>query len=82
MARFKLTAPHYIDGKYLEADVLVGEGTDNPLPEDYPPTPYMEAIFAETPQALEEAKTKVKKAKDRAAAASIDNLPVTVGGEK
>lgn len=31
MARFKLTAPHYIDGHSLPAGTEIGEGTDFPF---------------------------------------------------
>ena len=39
--RFRTTQPHYIDDRYIEADVEVGTGTQYPLPAGYQPTAYM-----------------------------------------
>lgn len=54
--RFRTTQPHYIDGRYIEAEVEVGTGTQYPLPIDYPPTPYMVPLDKPAEEAIAKAK--------------------------
>jgi hypothetical protein len=51
MARFKLTAPHYINGNYLEIDTEVGDGTPFPITA---PSISMVAVDEEGTVAVEE----------------------------
>lgn len=82
MPTYRLTGQHYIKDCLLEEGMLVGEGTDFPLPDGYLPTDQMEAVSAETPESFETAKEMVKRAKAKSAGVQIDALPATVSGAR
>jgi len=56
--RYKTTAPHYIDDRYIEAEVEIGTGTQYPLPPGYSPTAYMIPLDKPAEEAVAKAAPK------------------------
>lgn len=54
MPRYRTTAPHYINDRIIEAETEIGDGTQYPLPLDFPPSDFMVRLdepVVETPKA-------------------------------
>lgn len=83
MPTYKLLAQHYINDRLLEEGELVGEGTNNPLPDGYEPTDQMEVVSAATPEEKAAAEAKVEKVRKRVnGVMNLDQLSNTVDGGK